>query len=761
MKSLLLAALRCCCLAAALVAAPVALAEAPAELRPWLETEQAWLRDTAGPVLSLGEAGAFDDAHIFAPAVGLENEAYQLWYCGSRGEVGQRVFRLGLATSSDGHAFRRYSRHPVYALDDEQASILTPTLLRDHAGITLREDGRLRMWFSSTRFAANSDRHTLHEATSEDGITWSRASEPQLENVYAPTVIKTGRHYQMWFVDVAQDPWIIRHAWSADGRKWRVTPEPCLTVDQQWEKGRLFYPTVIRRGGVYLMWYGSYWSQRPQTTALGFAASIDGLKWYKHPSNPVFRPEPQRPWESHYVTSQSIVPLPEGGLRMWYASRKAPPFVNKYFALNTAVWTPKPELAAAAVASSGGGGPLKRLLAIAGDRAAFDRWQADARDALREMLGIPAERVPLDAESRGQMEWDGIIVEKWVFTSEAGSRVPAVLYRPKHPAGSMPAVVLTFGHGGSKSQWQYNYAGQLYARLGLACLALDPIGEEERHNQGRLGTRAHDPKPVSDRADRAGRLIMGKLVFDTMRGIDFLVARDDIDSQRIGVSGNSLGGAKAAWMASLEPRIKMAIVSGWAYDDICLRTKYCTQLPNQRMREALTWTEYAALSAPDCAVLVMNGDADWVIDRDDDGSAWRGTRNVVRDAGRVFQRLGAGNVQAWWEPGGGHRPYFVYKDALLWIHQHLGTPSMTVDQIRQLPTINSGQWCDAQGIELEKLYGTPLHQRGATLPHLNLRPIPRELLSCLKPGEQGTADFTVDGWLQQIEAAPTAGDVQP
>jgi dipeptidyl aminopeptidase/acylaminoacyl peptidase len=126
------------------------------------------------------------------------------------------------------------------------------------------------------------------------------------------------------------------------------------------------------------------------------------------------------------------------------------------------------------------------------------------------MLGIPDTRVPLRAERRGELEWDGIVIEKWVFTGEPGSRVPAVLYRPKRPAGRLPAIVLTFGHGGSKSQWQYNYAGQLYARMGLVCLALDPIGEEERHRQGRQGTRAHDPKSFSDRADRAGRLIMGK-----------------------------------------------------------------------------------------------------------------------------------------------------------------------------------------------------------------------------------------------------------
>jgi hypothetical protein len=177
------------------------------------------------------------------------------------------------------------------------------------------------------------------------------------------------------------------------------------------------------------------------------------------------------------------------------------------------------------------------------DPQAFPAWQAEQRRRLREMLGIPAGRVPLEAEKRGQVEWDGIVIERWVFTSEPSSRVPAVLYRPAKPPARMPAVVLTFGHGGSKSQWQYNYA-----RLGLACLAMDPIGEEERHRDGRLGTRAHDPKPVSDRADRAGRLIMGKLVFDTMRGIDFLLERDDVDPERVGVVGNSLGGAKAGWM---------------------------------------------------------------------------------------------------------------------------------------------------------------------------------------------------------------------
>ncbi|MEX2579951.1 MAG: acetylxylan esterase [Verrucomicrobiales bacterium] len=724
--------------------------EVPPELRPWVESQQSWQRDTEGPIVSLGVPDAFDDSHVFAPAVALEDGQFRLWYCGASGTVKQRVFELGLATSSDGRSFAKHPDGPVFGWNDGQRSVLTPTLLRHPDGATLREDGKLRMWFSSTSFTDASGLHTLHETSSSDGIHWAEPSPVLLKDVYAPTVIKTGRWYQMWFTDVGSTSWIMRHASSQDGSQWRVTPEPVLVLDQEWEKESLFYPTVIQREGVYCMWYGSYWAERSHTTALGFAVSLDGLKWYKHPGNPVFRPDPARPWESHYTTSQSVMRLPDGGLRMWYASRKAPPFSNKYFAIATAVLPEGlPEVGIEVSEEK-----RKTLETTARNRSAFRAWQSEQRARLRRMLGIPEARVPLEAEKRGQLEWDGLVIEKWIFTSESGSRIPAVLYRPKDPPEKMPVIVLTFGHGGSKSQWQYSHAAQVYAKLGLACLAMDPLGEEERHAKGRLGTRAHDPKAVSDRADRAGRLVMGKLIFDTMRGIDFLLERGDVDAERIGVAGNSLGGATAGWMAALEPRIKMALVSGWAFHDIGLRTKCCTKLPNQRMREFLTWTEYAALAAPDCATLVLNGDADWVIDREDDGSAWRGTDAVVEDASKVYETLGAdAKIAAWFEPEGGHRPYMIYKEALEWVHHHLGTPALSLEEIRKLPTVNSGDWCDRHGIELESLYGTDLHQRGATLPDFTLRPIPREKLACLEPGEIGSDDFTVEGWLKQIEGA--------
>ena len=114
--------------------------------------------------------------------------------------------------------------------------------------------------------------------------------------------------------------------------------------------------------------------------------------------------------------------------------------------------------------------------------------------------------------------------------------------------------------------------------------------------------------------------------------------------------------------------------------------------------------------------------------------------------------MGAGGkIQCWFEKGGGHRPYPACKVALEWIHKHIGTPGWNLQEIRSLPTINSGQWCDANYVELERLYGTDLHQRGTTLPDLGLRMIPREDLACLRPDEIGDAQYTLEGWLDAIE----------
>ena len=303
----------------------------------WLQPQN-WTKHTAGPVVALGEAGAFDDRHVFAPSVFFDANRFFLLYPGSRGEVAERVFRLGLATGDDGVHLDKSASNPVFEFGDGRRSVVTPAILRDTSGRPLRENGKLRMWFTAVDF--HDGLHTLHETSGVDASQWSPPSEAQLEHAYAPTIIREAGLYHLWYTDVGREPWSFRHAVSRDGKTWDVTPKPVLTVDQDWEHRRLFYPTVVKAAGLYLMWYASYWTEQPgaDTTAVGFAVSTDGVRWRKSPHNPVLRPDPSLPWESHYNSSQSVIRLPDGTWRMWYASRKAPPYVNKYFAICTATW---------------------------------------------------------------------------------------------------------------------------------------------------------------------------------------------------------------------------------------------------------------------------------------------------------------------------------------------------------------------------------------------------------------------------------------
>ncbi|MDG2131640.1 MAG: hypothetical protein P8K08_26825 [Fuerstiella sp.] len=335
---------------------PSSNGHAPQQLHEWLQPQQ-WDRDGAGPVLHLGPVGEFDDTHIFAPCVALMNGVYHLWYSGSTGTVANRVFQLGLATGADGRAFTRHPTGPVLQFRNNQHSVLTSTLLRHSDGTPMRENGQLRMWFSSTHFSGGSGHHALHETRSDDGISWQKPSEPLLDNVYAPTILREAEQYRMWYTDVSGETWVFRHAVSNDGQHWQVHPTPVLSPQAKWEKSRLFYPTVLKTDGIYVMWYGSYWSERPNTTAIGAAASVDGITWYRNPHSPVLTPDADRAWESHYTTSQSVIRYADGTFRIWYASRKRPPFVNKYFALNTAHWAGPDDVAVTDAKASGVTGP--------------------------------------------------------------------------------------------------------------------------------------------------------------------------------------------------------------------------------------------------------------------------------------------------------------------------------------------------------------------------------------------------------------------
>jgi cephalosporin-C deacetylase-like acetyl esterase len=64
-----------------------------------------------------------------------------------------------------------------------------------------------------------------------------------------------------------------------------------------------------------------------------------------------------------------------------------------------------------------------------------------------------------------------------------------------------------------------------------------------------------------------GQVLWGMMVYDTLRGLDYLFTRPEVDPARIGTLGMSMGSTMAWWVAALDPRLKLCV-------DICCLTDY-------------------------------------------------------------------------------------------------------------------------------------------------------------------------------------------
>jgi dienelactone hydrolase len=158
-------------------------------------------------------------------------------------------------------------------------------------------------------------------------------------------------------------------------------------------------------------------------------------------------------------------------------------------------------------------------------------------------------------------------VEKIIFESQPKHYVSGVLFLPdskKHKA-PYPGVLVPCGHSrNGKASEAYQTMGALLALNGMAAMVFDPIDQGERSQllsqfPDLQGTRAHTMVGV-------GSILLGRNtawfeLWDSMRGIDYLQSRPEIDSKRIGCTGNSGGGTQTSHLMSLDKRIVAAAPS--------------------------------------------------------------------------------------------------------------------------------------------------------------------------------------------------------
>ncbi len=280
-----------------------------------------------------------------------------------------------------------------------------------------------------------------------------------------------------------------------------------------------------------------------------------------------------------------------------------------------------------------------------------------------------SRRVPLDVEVLEETETDDYIRRKITFAAEPGDRVPAYLLVPKELTGKAPAMLClhqTTGIGkgepaGLGGKPTLHYAHELATR-GYVCIVPDYPS---------FGDYKYD---FAKDDYTSGTM---KAVWNNIRAVDVLETLPQVDADRIGAIGHSLGGHNALFTAPFDLRINAVVTScgftafhhyysgklaGWTSDRYMPRIR--DEYKNDPDRVPFDFYEVLAAIAPrGIFINAPLGDSNF----DNEG-----VRKVVTGAGGVYELLGAKpNLRAEYPDTGHDFPDAIRQKAYAWLDEQL------------------------------------------------------------------------------------------
>lgn len=306
-------------------------------------------------------------------------------------------------------------------------------------------------------------------------------------------------------------------------------------------------------------------------------------------------------------------------------------------------------------------------------------WQQRRRHVVQALLQVTgplppaAHRVPLDVQVIEERVIEGIRCRKLTFQSDPNDRVAAWLLLPELSADTpakRPAVLALHqtvaigkeevaGFGGDP---ELKYGWEL-AQRGFVVLAPD---------YPTLGEHRWEP---ADYPQYASGTI--KAIWDNGRAVDLLQELPQVDPERIGVIGHSLGAHNGLFTAVLDERLKVVVSScGFTRmvdDDVPswngprYMPRIATRFGNSARQLPFDFPEIVASLAPRpffCSACV--GDSDFAVS---------GVRATVEEAGKIYTLLGAADHLVAIYPEADHSfPVAARQAAVAFMAQHLGLP---------------------------------------------------------------------------------------
>ena len=313
------------------------------------------------------------------------------------------------------------------------------------------------------------------------------------------------------------------------------------------------------------------------------------------------------------------------------------------------------------------------------------RWKQDARAKVLDLLHYSPRRCNPAAEVVEKIDQGEFVREKIYFNTTPAIRVPAYLLIPKNARKRLPAIVALHDHGGFYlwgkeklvetdgepsvlKNWRKTYYGgnniaAVLARQGYVVLVIDMFYWGERRMlldddpadwRERLPTISAERIAAFNQRSSQSEQLVGRTIFaagftwaglmfwDDIRSVDYLLTRPEVDPNRIGCVGLSVGGLRSCHLAALDDRIKAAVVVGWmASFPAQLKRHVRNTIGHTKLVPGLyrhlDYPDVASLAMP-AALLVINGKKDGLFQPNGVASAFDKLANCYRKAG-IPERL--------------------------------------------------------------------------------------------------------------------------
>lgn len=189
--------------------------------------------------------------------------------------------------------------------------------------------------------------------------------------------------------------------------------------------------------------------------------------------------------------------------------------------------------------------------------------QKKVKEILMKTVGPFPEKTPLNAKVTGVVKKEGYKIEKIIYESMPGFYVTGCLYIPEG-RGIKPAILFVSGHTQESFRYEaYQIMILNLVKKGFMIFAIDPVSQGERvqlydseKNASLIGPTTREHGYLGNQTLISGVSLARYFIWDGIRAIDYLLTRKEVDSSRIGVTGQSGGGTQASYIFAFDDRIK-------------------------------------------------------------------------------------------------------------------------------------------------------------------------------------------------------------